>query len=122
MRPHYFIAAFGIFVIGTMISAIASGRWLVNVEMNIINAITSMNAASVQAGDSWDIPKALGGVGGFLDGVVTVLSWRYPFLETPWAIFIKIPLWACSLGVLLGLYQLFMSAIQGVLGALRGTL
>lgn len=119
MRPHYLITAFGIFVIATMICAIASGRWLVNGEINIFNAISSINAASVQAGGTWDVPKTVGGIGGFLDGIVTMLMWDYPFLDSPWALFIKIPLWCVSIGVIWGLIEVGTNAVQGIIGALR---
>lgn len=119
MRPQLLITVFGIFIFGTLLACIASGRWLVNGETNIINALASFNMMSVQAGGVWDVPK---GLGAFWNAVVTALSWNYPFLSSPWAIFVKIPLWLVSIGVVWGFLEVAISVVQGIVGAARSLL
>ena len=41
MRP-LLMGAVGIFIVGTLFACIASGRWLLNGEINIINALASL--------------------------------------------------------------------------------
>jgi len=113
------MAAVGIFIFGTLFACIASGGWLLNGEVNIINALASFNTMSVQAGGIWSVPKT---IGTYFDAIITALSWNYPYLSSGWCIFIKIPLWLVSIGTVWGLIQLFITAIQGLVGAARALL
>lgn len=119
MRPQLLMGAALIFLIGTLLSAITSGRWLINGEIDIINALASFNTMQVQAGGVWSAPKTLST---YWDAIVTALSWSYPFLDGAWAIFIKIPLWTISMGVVWGFIQVAMSIIQGLVGMVRSFL
>jgi len=119
MRPQLLMAAFAIFLIGTMLAALTSGRWLINGEISIINALASFNTMSVQAGGVWNAPKTLST---YWDAIATALSWDYPFLESAWAIFIKFPLWIISIGVVWGFIQVAMAIIQGLVGMVRSFL
>ena len=116
MRPQLLMTAVGIFIVGTLLACIASGRWLLNGETNIINALASFNTMSVQAGGVWNAPKTLAT---YWDAIITALSWGYPFLDSGWAIFVKIPLWLISMGVVWGLIQVAMTIIQGLVGMVR---
>ena len=116
MRPQYLMGAFGIFVIGTLLSCIASRRWLLAGEMDIFRALASMNAVSFQAGGTWDIPK---GISMYWSAIVTAFSWNYPYLSSEWALFVKIPLWIVSVGVIWGLIEFSVSVIQGLVGFAR---
>lgn len=106
----------GIFIIGTILACISSGRWLLNGEIDIINALAGFNAVEFQAGGVWSVPK---GIGRYWDATVTALSWNYPFLDYEWAIPIKAILWVISIGVVWGLIQFAVSVIQGLVGAAR---
>ena len=79
MRPHMMMSVFGIFVIGTLLCCLASGRWLLNGELDIINALASFNTMEVQAGGVWNAPKTLST---YYDAAVTAFMWNYPFLES----------------------------------------
>jgi len=110
------MGAIGIFIIGTLLACISSGRWLLSGETNIFNALASFNVMSVESGGGWGVAKT---VGDYFNGIVTALSWRYPFLSSGWCIFIKIPLWLVSIGTIWGLIELAISAVQGIVGTIR---
>ena len=116
MKPQMIMGAMAIFFLGTILATIASGSWLLNGEMDIINSLASFNTMSVQAGGVWNAPKTLGT---YWDAIVTALSWNYPFFESGWTIFIQIPLWIISIGVVWGLIQVFATIIQGLVGMVR---
>ena len=116
MRPQLLMGAVAIFIIGTVLACVCSGRWLVDGEMNIINALASFNMAGVQTGGVWNVPKTLGT---YWDAVITALSWDYPFLDSPWAMFVKIPLWLVSIGVVWGFIEVAMTVVQGLMSAVR---
>lgn len=119
MRPQLLMGAVGIFIIGTLLSCLASGRWLLNGEVDIINALASFNTMSVQAGGVWNAPKTLST---YWDAAITALSWGYPFLESAWCVFVKMILWIVSIGVIWGFIQVAMSIIQGLVGMVRSFL
>ena len=119
MRPQLLMTAAGIFIVGTLLACIASGRWLLNGETDIINALASFNTMSVQAGGVWNAPKTLAT---YWDAIITALSWNYPYLDSAWALFIKIPLWTISMGVVWGFIQVAMTIIQGLVGMVRSFL
>ena len=119
MSPRYLMGAFGIFLIGTVLSCICSGRWLLNGETDIINALASFNTMSVQAGGIWNAPKTLST---YWDAIITALTWGYPFLDSAWALFVKFPLWIVSIGVVWGMIQVFAMIIQGLVGIVRSLL
>ncbi len=106
-----------IFLGGTVLSCIASGRWLLNGEINVINALASFNTINIQTGGGWAVPK---GLITFFSAAITALSWNYPFLSSPWMIFIKFPLWLVSIGVVIALVELSKTIIDGLIGVLRG--
>lgn len=116
MSPKTIMGCFFIFVVGTMLAALCSGRWLINGEINIFNALASFNTMSVQAGGGWQAPKTLST---YWDALITMFTWDYPYLESTWAIFVKIPLWVISIGVIWGMIQLFVTVIQGLVGFVR---
>jgi len=117
MRPQLLMGAAGIFMIGTILCCIASGRWLLSGEINIFNALASINASQIDTGGGfWAVVK---GTPLFIQGIITALSWNYPFLASPWCIFVKIPLWIISIGVVWGLIELCIMVVQGLVGAVR---
>ena len=116
MRPQLLMAAIGIFIFGTIFACIASGRWLLNGETNIINALASFNTISISAGGGWNVPKALMD---FFDAIITAFTWSYPYLSDPWAVFVKIPLWLISIGVIWGFIEVASTVVQGVIGSIR---
>jgi hypothetical protein len=107
---------FGIFLIGTLVACIASGRWLMNGEMNIINAINSFHVVNFAAGGGFSVPS---GVLSYWNAFVTVMSWNYPYLASPWCLFIKIPLWIVSAGMVIVLIQMAIQVVQGIVGLAR---
>lgn len=110
------VGSIGIFIIGTLLACISSGRWLLNGEMNIVNALASINAVSMQGGGGLSAAKQ---IPEFLSALITALGWNYPYLASPWTLFIKIPLWLVSLGAVIGVVELFMMVIQGLVGVVR---
>ena len=116
MRAQLLMGAVLIFIFGTMFSLIASGRWLLNGEMDIFKALSSFNTVTFSSGGGWDVLK---GPIDFFNGVATALMWDYPFLSDPWAVIIKFPLWVVSIGVVWGFVEVFVSVVQGVVGTIR---
>lgn len=116
MRPQQIMAFAGVFIVGTMLACISSGRWLLNGEIDIINALAGFNAVEYQAGGIWSVPK---GVGRYWDAAVTALGWKYPFLEYEWAIGLRAILWIISIGVVWGFLQFAVTVIQGLVGFAR---
>ena len=120
-RPHLLIMAVGIFIFGTILMCITSGRWLLNGEMNIVNALASFETK--QFGDFVNPNMFVQ----WFDALVTAIGWRYPGTwldETAngWVVFIKIPLWLVSLGVLWALFEAGKGLVQGAASALRSIL
>jgi hypothetical protein len=113
------ITVFGIFIFGTILSCLCSGRWLFDGEMSIIESISSFNVVQFAAGGGWGIPKS---VLDFIDAIVTMLLWAYPFLESPWAIFLKVALWCISIATVYGLIELGNSVVSGLVGAFRSAI
>jgi hypothetical protein len=116
MSPKYIMAAFAIFIIGTLLSCLCSGVWIGEDQTDIVNALASFNTMEVQAGGGWNAPKTLST---YWDAMITMLSWNYPYLDSSWALFLKIPLWVVSIGVVWGIIQLFVQIIQGLVGLAR---
>ncbi len=105
-----------IFIGGTLLCAIASGSWLLNGEMNIINALASFNTINLQTSGIWAVPK---GLITFFSALITMFSWDYPFLGSSWCLFIKIPLWIVSIGMVWALVEGAKSVIDGIVGSVR---
>lgn len=108
-----------IFMFGTLLACLASGRWLLNGETDIINALASFNTMQVQAGGVWNAPKTLTT---YWDAAVTALTWNYPYLQSAWVIFVRMILWCISAGVVWGFLQVAVSIIQGLVGVVRSFL
>ncbi len=113
------MGAFAIFLFGTLLASLASGRWLLSGEIDIINALASFNTMSVQAGGVWNAPKT---IGTYWDAIITALSWNYPYLTSAWAFPVRFILWIVSIGVVFGLIQIFATIIQGLVGIVRSLL
>jgi hypothetical protein len=119
MSVKMIMSVFAIFILGTVLCCLCSGVWFGSNEISIVNALASFNTMTVQSGGVWNAPKTLGT---YWDAMVTVISWNYPFLESAWCIFLKIPLWIVSIGVVWGIIQLFVSIIQGLVSMVRSLL
>jgi hypothetical protein len=118
MRSQMIMFAVGIFVLGTVLMCITSGRWLLNDEVNIINALASFE--NKQFGD-FVTPNFFIS---FFNAVITAVSWHYPGTwldETAngWVIFIKIPLWIVSIGVIVAMVEAARLLIQGVVSTMK---
>lgn len=118
-RPNWLLMAVGIFIVGTLLMCITSGRWLTNGETNIINALGNMGYK--QFGDFVAPTNLIT----WFNAAITAISWNYPGTwldETAngWIIFVKIPLWLCSLAVIWLLIDIGRVLIQGALSMLKG--
>lgn len=116
MRPQLLMGAVLIFIFGTIFSVIASGRWLINGEMNIINALASFNTVSFSTAGGWSVIK---GMDSFWSAIATAFTWDYPYLADSWAVFVKIPLWVISIGVIYGFIEVCLPVVQGIVGTIR---
>ncbi len=116
MSPKMIMSATAIFMVGTVLACLCSGRWLLSGEVDIIKALASFNVMSVQAGGVWNAPKTLGT---YWDAILTAFSWNYPFLESAWLFPVKFVLWIVSIGVLWGIIQVFATIIQGLVSIVR---
>lgn len=116
MSPKQIEGVFGIFIIGTLIACIASGRWLMNGELNVISTLASFHAENFGVGGGLSVPT---GVTAYWDALVTALSWNYPYLASPWAFPVKIILWIISAGVVVGLIQMAIYVISALVSMAR---
>ncbi len=117
-RPNWLLMGIGIFFFGTLLMCITSGRWLLNGDMNIINALASFN--NVNFG-TFSIINALPN---WMNAIITALSWHYPGtwldeVANGWMIFVKFPLWLCSLAVIWILIDVGRVLIQGALSGIK---
>ncbi len=117
MRPQLIMACFGIFIIGTILSLIASGVWFDSTQVSIINKIASINGTTVQTLGSMNFAKS--GIE-WLDGIVTMVVWNYPYLDSAWGNVLKmIVLYPVSIGIIWAVIELFIQVIQGLAGMVR---
>ena len=105
-----------IFIVGNLLACIGSGIWLSSSEVSIINSIASFNTLEFQTSGGWAVAK---GLISFFDALVTIFLWDYPFLASPWALFIKIPLWIISIGTIIAIVEAAKSVIDGVVSSIR---
>lgn len=108
---------YGIFIVGTLMSLAISGRWFQPGELDVINLLAGFNIVDVQTMGGWGIPKQ---IKLFFNAMVTVLGWKYPYLENPWGtIFKMVILYPCTLGVVIHFVELMSSVIQGIASTVR---
>lgn len=120
MRPQLLIFCYGIFISGTLLSLAYCGRWFTSADIDIINTITMIRAVEIQAvgGLNFITP-----VINFFVGILTVLTWSYPFLDNTWGAILKLMLlYPVTYGVVFGFVQLFSSIAQGIGGLVRNLL
>jgi hypothetical protein len=113
MRPQLLMAAFGIFVLGTLICCLVSGRWLANGELDIINALASFQVVDIS---NW---TGVRGFGDYWNAMVTAFSWDYPIISAPFFIFLKMFLWIVTVGVIWGILEAMLMLAQGAISAIR---
>jgi len=111
----WIITAVGIFIIGTIFSLIASGVWFGSSDINVINKLAGFSTAS----QSSTVGSAPTNPVDYWNAMSTIMRWDYPYLDYSWCVFIKIPLWLISIGVVWGFIEVMAGIVQGILGALR---
>jgi hypothetical protein len=116
MRPQHIMMVLGIFIIGTLLCCLGSGRWLLNGETNVINTLASFQYTSISDWSSVRGPIL------WWNALVTACSWDYPFLSSPWAIFVKIPLWIFTLGTIWAVIEVFIQVGAQVVSGIRSLL
>ena len=116
MNPKLIMSFFGIFIVGTLLACLMSGRWLLNGEVNIINALASFQHVGISVGGGVQMASA---TSNFFAAVGTAFTWDYPYLDNEWATLIKIPLWLISAGVAWGLIQVFVTIISGAISLVK---
>lgn len=87
-------------ICGMLLGALSSGRWLLNGDMNIINALSTYDTS--QVAQVWAFPKA---VITFFSAVGNILSWNYSFLSSPWCLPIRMIGWIFSVGFVADMIQ-----------------
>lgn len=121
MRPQLLMQAVGIFIIGTLLMCITSGRWLMNGDTNIINALASFHYTTIQSFTT------VSAIDKFFNALVTALGWWYPgtwldYTRNGWVIFILIPCWLTSVGVIWAIIEVCIQVLQGLISAARSLL
>ena len=120
MRPQLFAFCYGVFIIGTALSLIVGGGWFGTQQVDVINQLTGISATQIQAMGGWTILKA---IPAFITGVLTMITWNYPYLSSPWVTVFKLVfLFPVSAMVIYGLYELFLPVLQGIGSAIRSLL
>ena len=109
------------FMSGTLLNLAIEGNWIGGMEVNIINQLTGYTSIEVQTAGLWAIPKQLAGF--FTHGLPKLITWDYSYLESGYpAIFKWTILYAISAGVVIGIIQLFIPVIQGLVTGIRSLL
>lgn len=109
--------AYAVFIVGTILSLATTGRWFTSGDISIIDTITAMSGATIQALSG--IP-VVGPTVQFFDGLFNIITWNYPFLDNAWGFVFKgIFLYPVSAGVIFGMVELFQTVAQGVAGLVR---
>jgi len=110
------MTAVGIYFFEIIFCLIASGRWFLHGEVNILNALMSFSTVSFSSSGAGSI---LTGTTAFFSAMINVLSWNAPYLTDGWAFLIKLPLYLISIGIVWEFRQVFLSVIQGLVGTVR---
>lgn len=120
MRPHMIMFLYGVFITGTVLSVIFSGRWIEEGEVSVINQLAGFSVVNVEAMGGWALPKnALM----FFSALVTIFAWNYPFLDNfAGQLFKWFFLYPVSLGIIITLIQLAITVLQGIAGTIRSLL
>jgi hypothetical protein len=111
--------AFGIWIVGTIISCISSGVWIGAGFLGVVNALAGFHAEQFGVGGGLSVPT---GITAYWDALVTVLTWSYPYLASAWALPVKAFLWIVSVGVVVGLIQMAIYVISALVGLARSIL
>ncbi len=90
-----------------------------NGELDIISTLASFKAENFAVGGGLTVPT---GITTYWNAIATALTWDYPFLASSWLIFIKIPLWVISAGVVVGLIQMAIYVISALVGLVRSVI
>jgi hypothetical protein len=107
---------FGIWIIGTILCCLSTGIWVGDGFTGVIQGLASFHAERFTVGGGITIPT---GVTAYWNALVTLLYWEYPFLASSWCLFIKIPLWIISAGVVVGLIQMAIYVLSALVGIVR---
>jgi hypothetical protein len=84
--------------------------------MGVVNKLASFTSSEFSMGVGYSVPS---GISAYWDATVTVLFWNYPFLDSPWCIFIKFWLWLCSIAVVRELVLMGITVMTGLIGVFR---
>lgn len=119
-RPHLIMFCYGVFIIGTLLSMIASGIWFGESQIGIINHLAGFSIIKVQTMGEWAIPK---NIYTFFGALITMVGWKYPFLDNPWGeIFKVVFLYPITIGVIVTIVEAAATVIQGIAGTIRSLL
>jgi hypothetical protein len=108
--------AFGIFIVGTMLSLIGSGIWFGSSQIGAINQLAGFSVINLQSLGGFGIPKA---ALDFFGAIVTMLTWSYPYLDNAFGFVLKLFLYIVSVGVVIGLWQMFIIVAQGAVNFIK---
>ena len=107
-----------IFIIGSVLSTVMSGVWFTDSSVNVLNKLAGFTAGTENsASGGYSLSPVT-----WFNALVTIFTWNYPYLDYPWAVFIKIPLWIISVGAVWGFIEFSVYAVSNLLGRLRSML
>lgn len=95
---------------------ISSGVWFDEGFLSVITGLAKFHAESFAVGGGLSAPT---GVTAFYDALVTVLTFNYPYLASPWVFPVKAFLWITSIGVVVGLIQFSIYVLSALVGLAR---
>ncbi len=120
MRPQLLMFCYAVFIIGTMLSLATTGRWFTSADVSIIGTITSLQGVEIQTTGGVSFLKQ---TANFFNGMMTMISWKYPYLDNSWGTVFKwIFLYPVSVGVVWGFVELFAQIANGIAGFVRSLL
>jgi len=111
MRPHWVMGAVLVWIVGTLMCLVIEGSQFGATEAATMANLTGISAYS--GGGGITLFNAM--PGGFLNGLVKVLSWDYSFLTGPLVI-VRWLLGIITIGVLVELISLAVGFFQSLVG------
>jgi hypothetical protein len=118
MRPQLIMACFGIFIVGLLMSMIATGVWFGSSEVGIINQLAGFSVIKIQSFGGIGLPM---NVLNWFNAIVAAVSWNYPYLNNPVGLIFKmVLLYPVTIGVVISIVQLGSSLLTGAIQSLRG--
>lgn len=116
-RPNLLMFCFGVALVGTLYSLIASGVWFGANQIDFINAVSGMGAVKDQTLGSY---ANVASPFAWLSAIVKMVSWNYPYLDSAWGLIIKMLIfYPVTIGIVVAVWEVGIQIIGTLVGMIR---